>query len=195
VGPCLRSRSVTSRCGRHQWPGWGAVPLALSNSGKLGRVCRLQAAGEYSGTAFDPRLPSRPARVVQRQKVCYAHRVLSVALTAAVRNGRLVRNVAEGVPLPRVVGKPKRFLTHDQVQALAEVCAPYGTLIKVLASARRSPRWAKVRVCSSKTAAGMRCARSSDLVRSSSVSARPAPGTAERPCRARQRTQTSLWIA
>jgi hypothetical protein len=24
----------------------------------------------------------------------------------------------EGIPLPRVVGKPKRFLTHDQVQAL-----------------------------------------------------------------------------
>jgi integrase len=65
--------------------------------------------------------------------VRYAHRVLSLALTAAVRDGRLVRNVAEGVPLPRVVGKPKRFLTHDQVQALAEACAPYGTLIKVLA--------------------------------------------------------------
>ena len=30
----------------------------------------------------------------------------------------------EGIPLPRVVGKPKRFLTHDQVQALMR---PYGT--------------------------------------------------------------------
>jgi integrase len=67
--------------------------------------------------------------------VRYAHWVLPLALTAAVRDGRLVRNVAEGVPLPRVVGKPKRFLTHDQVQALAEACAPYGTLIKVLAYA------------------------------------------------------------
>jgi integrase len=52
-----------------------------------------------------------------------------------MRVGRLVRNVAEGVPLPRVVGKPKRFLTQDQVQVLAEACAPYGTLIKVLAYA------------------------------------------------------------
>ena len=40
-----------------------------------------------------------------------------------------------GVPLPRVVGKPERFLTRDQVQALAEACAPNGTLIKVLAYA------------------------------------------------------------
>jgi integrase len=74
--------------------------------------------------------------------VRYAHRVLSLALTAAVRDGRLVRNVAEGVPLPRVVGKPKRFLTHDQVQALAEACAPYGTLIKVLAYA--GLRWGEL---------------------------------------------------
>jgi integrase len=31
------------------------------------------------------------------------------------------------------VAPPKRFLTHDQVQALAEACAPYDTLIRVLA--------------------------------------------------------------
>jgi integrase len=74
--------------------------------------------------------------------VRYAHRVLSLALTAAVRDGRLIRNVAEGVPLPRVVGKLKRFLTHDQVQALAEACTPYGTLIKVLAYA--GLRWGEL---------------------------------------------------
>lgn len=67
--------------------------------------------------------------------VRHAHRVLPLALTAAVRDGRLIRNVAEGVPLPRVVATPKRFLTHDQVQALAEAFAPYDTLIRVLAYA------------------------------------------------------------
>lgn len=58
---------------------------------------------------------------------------MSGFLHPAARDGSLVRNVAEGVPLPGVVGNPKRFLTHDQVQAPAEACAPYGTLIKVLA--------------------------------------------------------------
>jgi integrase len=43
---------------------------------------------------------------------------------------------------PRVVGKPERFLTHDQVRALAEACAPYGTLIKVLAYA--GLRWGEL---------------------------------------------------
>jgi integrase len=33
------------------------------------------------------------------------------------------------------VATPKRFLTHDQVQALAGACAPYDTLIRVLAYA------------------------------------------------------------
>ena len=37
---------------------------------------------------------------------------------------------------------PKRFLTHDQVQALAEACPPYGTLIRVLAYA--GLRWGEV---------------------------------------------------
>jgi integrase len=68
--------------------------------------------------------------------------VLSLALAAAVRDGRLVRSVADGVPLPRVVGEPKRFLTHDQVPALAEACAPYGTLIKVMAYA--GLRWGEL---------------------------------------------------
>ena len=74
--------------------------------------------------------------------VRYAHRVLSLGLMAAVRDGRLVRNVAEGVPLPRVVAIPKRFLTHDQVQALADACPPYGTLIRVLAYT--GLRWGEV---------------------------------------------------
>jgi integrase len=74
--------------------------------------------------------------------VRYAHRVLSLGLIAAVRDGRLVRNVAEGVPLPRVVAIPKRFLTHDRVQALAEACPPYGTLIRVLAYT--GLRWGEV---------------------------------------------------
>jgi integrase len=43
---------------------------------------------------------------------------------------------------PRVVGKPKRFLTHDRVQALADACAPYGTLVKVLAYA--GLRWGEL---------------------------------------------------
>lgn len=99
-------------------PNWETVPLAnVTHSGVSSWIHGLSATG------------------LSPASVRYAHRVLSLALEAAVRDGRLVRNVAVGVPLPRVVGKPKRFLTHGQVHALAEACAPYQTLIRVLAYA------------------------------------------------------------
>jgi hypothetical protein len=51
------------------------------------------------------------------------HRVLSLILNMAVKDGRLARNVATGVNLPRPTKEEQRFLTHAQVEALAEACA------------------------------------------------------------------------
>jgi len=51
------------------------------------------------------------------------HRVLSLILNMAVKDGRLARNVAIGVNLPRPTKEEQRFLTHAQVEALAEPCA------------------------------------------------------------------------
>ncbi len=51
------------------------------------------------------------------------HRVLSLILNMAVKDGRLARNVATGVNLPRPSKEEQRFLTHAQVDALAEACA------------------------------------------------------------------------
>ena len=52
------------------------------------------------------------------------HRVLSLILALAVKDGRLVRNVAEGISLPRVVAGEHRYLTHAQVHELAAACGP-----------------------------------------------------------------------
>jgi integrase len=62
-----------------------------------------------------------------------AHRVFSLLLALAVRDGRLPRNVATGVKLPRVGRAEKTFLTHAQVAALAEAAGPYGLIVRVLA--------------------------------------------------------------
>jgi len=51
------------------------------------------------------------------------HRVLSLILDMAVKDGRLSRNVAEKVNLPRPVKHEKRYLTHGQVEDLAHACA------------------------------------------------------------------------
>jgi integrase len=65
--------------------------------------------------------------------VRYLHRVFSLMLTHPVRDGRLVRNPAEGVPLPRVVKKVPVFLDHTEVDRLAEAAAPYDLLMRFLA--------------------------------------------------------------
>lgn len=106
-------------------PRWERVPLARITHSEVSAWVQDLAAEGLSAAS-----------------VRYAHRVLSRALAAAVRDGRLVRNVAEGVPLPRVVGRPKRFLTHDEVRRLADACGPYGTLIRVLAYG--GLRWGEV---------------------------------------------------
>jgi integrase len=47
------------------------------------------------------------------------HRVLSLVLDMALKDGRLARNVASGVNLPRVGRHEHRYLTHEQVDDLA----------------------------------------------------------------------------
>jgi integrase len=107
-------------------PNWEYVPLSQVGYSEVSAwVQRLSASGLAPAT------------------IRYAHRVLSLALAAAaVKDGRMVRNVAEDVPLPRVVRRTKRFLTHQQVAQLADACARYQTLIRVLAYS--GPRWGEV---------------------------------------------------
>ena len=62
-----------------------------------------------------------------------AHRVLSLILAEAVKDGRLSRNPAAGVQLPRVVRADPRFLTGEQVARLIDEAHPYGLSVAVLA--------------------------------------------------------------
>ena len=70
------------------------------------------------------------------------HRVLSLILALAVKDGRLVRNPAAGVNLPRVVKDERRYLTHVQVDELAGACGPYRLLVPFLAYT--SVRWGEM---------------------------------------------------
>lgn len=51
------------------------------------------------------------------------HRVLSLVLTLAVRDGRLIRNPAADIKLPRPQSLEQRYLTHEQVHELARAAA------------------------------------------------------------------------
>ena len=54
-------------------------------------------------------------------------------LDLAVRDGRLPRNPATGVRLPRAEKGEPVFLTHTQVEQLAEACPGYELFVRVLA--------------------------------------------------------------
>jgi integrase len=54
------------------------------------------------------------------------HRVLSLILDLAVRDGRLARNAAAGINLPRPNRQERQYLSHAEVDALAEACAAFG---------------------------------------------------------------------
>jgi integrase len=63
-----------------------------------------------------------------------AHQVLSQVLDAAVDGGRLARNVAAGVKLPKVQRREMGFLDAVQVEQLADAIDPrYSTLVRVAA--------------------------------------------------------------
>ena len=61
------------------------------------------------------------------------HRVLSLVLDLAVRDGRLARNPTRGVPLPRVTQREHLYLTHAQVEELAEAAGAYRLVVFFLA--------------------------------------------------------------
>ena len=97
-------------------PTWGTVPLASVTHADVAKWVSLLVA---DGLA--------PSTVRQ------AHRVFALVLALAVRDGRLSRNPADGVRLPRASKSEKRFLTHSQVAELAGAAGEHALVIQVLA--------------------------------------------------------------
>jgi integrase len=58
---------------------------------------------------------------------------LALVLTLAVRDGRIPRNPASGVPPPRARRADPRFLTRTEVERLADAAAEYGDVVRLLA--------------------------------------------------------------
>jgi len=96
---------------------WESVPLsAVTHSGVGEWVQQLAKSG------------AAPSTVRQ------AHRVLSLILDLAVRDGRLARNPAVKVKLPAARRAEAHFLTIEEVERLADACPePYGVLVRFLA--------------------------------------------------------------
>lgn len=76
---------------------------------------------------------SQLGRTAAPATVAKNFRVLSLILALAVKDGRLARNPADGVNLPRVTVAERRFLSHAQALALASEAGQYRLVVLTLA--------------------------------------------------------------
>jgi len=61
------------------------------------------------------------------------HQALTGMLDAALKDGRISRNPADGVTLPKVTRPVKRYLTATQVERLAQAAGEWALLVRFLA--------------------------------------------------------------
>jgi len=96
-------------------PTWGRVRLSnVKHSAVVAWVAGMRAEG------------------LSASRTRQAYHVLTSMLDAAVRDGRLARNPAADVTLPRMPQGDRRHLTHGQLADLADGCGPHRTLVLVL---------------------------------------------------------------
>lgn len=107
-------RALKSAWETHVQPRWG--------DRRVGAVKHSEVQDWVSELAKD-----RSASTVLR-----AHGVLAAILDVAMKDRRVSRNVARGVTLPRKTSKSKPYLTHAQVQAVADA-STYPSLVRFLA--------------------------------------------------------------
>ncbi|MDR7110921.1 integrase [Microbacterium trichothecenolyticum] len=114
VKPTTRS-GYRNSLDKHVLPEWGDVRIVdIDHAHVQSWIARLSTTLSASST---------------RQ----VYLVLSGALAYAVRDGRLARNVAANIELPRLSKSERRYLSHAQVHALADETGDWSTLIRFLA--------------------------------------------------------------
>lgn len=99
----------------HVLPTWGDVPL---------KDIRFSKVQEWVSNLST----TKSASIVIR-----CHGILSRIIDLAVKDRRLLENPAKGVNLPKKGKKARAYLTHKQVQALAEASGQHSTLVYFLA--------------------------------------------------------------
>ena len=110
---------------KHIQPRWKNVELARVTHADTQAWVSALAESASRGRKAD-QAADEPVSTLASATVRKTFRVFSMIMALAVKDGRLVRNPAAGVNLPRVVVAERRYLTAGQVDALAEACASGG---------------------------------------------------------------------
>lgn len=106
-------------------PRWGAVPISDVRFSDVQTWVSQLSQGTAISNHTNP--GPRSATVVLR-----AYGVLAAILDVAVRDRRILANPARGVSLPRKVKRPHTYLSHEQVELLAQASGQHATLVRLL---------------------------------------------------------------
>lgn len=125
-------------------PRWGSTPISEIRHTDV----TLWISQLTDGTAVNSRSPRRrvaktEAKPKSATTVKRAHSVLAGILDGAVKDRRILANPARGVDnLPRKASRPRHYLAHHQVKALADAAGEYAAIVYVLAYC--GLRWGEV---------------------------------------------------
>ena len=109
-------------------PFFGELPLNAIDTLMVREWLAALAAGTVPGPDKQPRAPIGPKRARK------AYNVLRMVLASAVEAGRLARNPADGVRLPKVQAREIRCFTAAEIEQLAgAITPPYSVLIRFAA--------------------------------------------------------------
>ncbi len=100
----------------HVVPRWATVSLAA--------VSHADVAAWLAGLSANGLSPA---------SVRYVHRVFSLMMDMAVRDGRITKNPALGVALPRILRREPTFLSLTEIDQLARAAGEHGLVLRVLA--------------------------------------------------------------
>lgn len=106
-------------------PRWGATAVADVRFSEV----QTWVSQLSRGTAVTKHTKPGPrsATVVLR-----SYGVLAAILDTAVRDRRILANPARGVSLPRKIKRPHTYLSHEQVELLAQSSGQHGSLVRLL---------------------------------------------------------------
>ncbi|MGW5314513.1 tyrosine-type recombinase/integrase [Nocardia thailandica] len=127
-------RSYDSAWRIHVEPRWGKTPVSnIKPTAVKAWITKLATDPDTGRKVTDPETGHMKGEGLSAATIETCLRVLAGILGDAVADRRIVSNPARGVKLPKRRPKPRRYLTHEQVHALADQAKNHRAVVLLLA--------------------------------------------------------------
>lgn len=117
----------------HVLPQWGSTEVGKIRHSAVQAWISRMSEGAPNDESDESEIP-RADRPKSAALVLRAYGILAGILDTAVKDRRIPSNPARGVNLPRRTKRPHRYLSHEQIETLAEAAGGmHGVIVRTLA--------------------------------------------------------------